>query len=332
MSAGPSVPRWARATRSWSRPWTTRRTCHPGGRWPRTGTWWSGPSTSMPRMARSTSTSLATVLGPAHEARRRRHGLQRPGNHQPRRPHRGDGACARCPGVRGCRSLRAAHRRGRVHARCRPVGDLAIQVVRPPSQACCGQATACIDRLPAVQGASGPRSRRHGTPAFELIAGIGAAVDYLADLGGDASLGRRDALVRRWHIITAYEAGLGGALHGRSRRDPGPAPVGHHRCRGGSRNGRRPSDSRARGERRGRWPSGPRPGWHLQLGRSLLCPGAHRATGPGRNGWRPATGLRALQHRRQRWTEPWRRWRPSSAARVMRPMRLRALLGTAQGG
>ncbi len=66
-----------------------------------------------------------------------------------------------------------------------------------------------LDRLPAYKVRPAHDPVATGTPAFELIAGVAAAVDYLADLGGDTSLGRRERLVRAMHTITAYEAGLG---------------------------------------------------------------------------------------------------------------------------
>jgi cysteine desulfurase family protein (TIGR01976 family) len=65
-----------------------------------------------------------------------------------------------------------------------------------------------LDRLPAYKVRPAHDPVATGTPAFELIAGVAAAVDYLADLGGDTPAGRRERLVRAMHAITAHEAGL----------------------------------------------------------------------------------------------------------------------------
>jgi cysteine desulfurase family protein (TIGR01976 family) len=65
-----------------------------------------------------------------------------------------------------------------------------------------------LDRLPAYKVRPAHDPVATGTPAFELIAGVGAAVDYIADLGGNATGSRRERLVRAMHAVTAHEAGL----------------------------------------------------------------------------------------------------------------------------
>ena len=67
-----------------------------------------------------------------------------------------------------------------------------------------GASTAC--RAYKVRPAHSPIAT--GTPAFELIAGVAAAVDYLADLGDDATLSRRQRLVRALERIQDHEATL----------------------------------------------------------------------------------------------------------------------------
>ncbi len=68
-----------------------------------------------------------------------------------------------------------------------------------------------LERLPAfkVRPAPdlGPARWETGTPPFELLAGFGAAVDYLASLGWGGD--RRGALEAAFREIAAYEATLG---------------------------------------------------------------------------------------------------------------------------
>ncbi len=78
-----------------------------------------------------------------------------------------------------------------------------------------------IDRLPAYKVRPAHSPIATGTPAFELIAGIHAAVDYLADLAGDGVTGRRARLVAAMDIIAAHEAGLSGRFMEGIARIPG---------------------------------------------------------------------------------------------------------------
>ncbi len=65
-----------------------------------------------------------------------------------------------------------------------------------------------LERLPTYKVRPAHSPIATGTPAFELIAGVAAAVDYLADLGDDATLSRRQRLVRALERIQEHEAGL----------------------------------------------------------------------------------------------------------------------------
>jgi cysteine desulfurase family protein (TIGR01976 family) len=65
-----------------------------------------------------------------------------------------------------------------------------------------------IDRLPAYKVRPAHSPIATGTPAFELITGIHAAVDYLADLAGATVTGRRARLVDAMRVITDYETTL----------------------------------------------------------------------------------------------------------------------------
>jgi cysteine desulfurase family protein (TIGR01976 family) len=65
-----------------------------------------------------------------------------------------------------------------------------------------------LDRLPAYKVRPAHDPVATGTPAFELIAGVGAAVDYLAELGGGADLDRRSRLLTAMTAIRDHEAAL----------------------------------------------------------------------------------------------------------------------------
>jgi cysteine desulfurase family protein (TIGR01976 family) len=65
-----------------------------------------------------------------------------------------------------------------------------------------------LERLPTYKVRPAHSPIATGTPAFELIAGVAAAVDYLADLGDDATLSRRQRLVRALERIQEHEAAL----------------------------------------------------------------------------------------------------------------------------
>ena len=65
-----------------------------------------------------------------------------------------------------------------------------------------------IDRLPAYKVRPAHSAVATGTPAFELIAGVKAAVDYLADLAPEGMAGRRARLVAAMDVITTYERTL----------------------------------------------------------------------------------------------------------------------------
>jgi len=65
-----------------------------------------------------------------------------------------------------------------------------------------------IDRLPAYKVRPAHSAVATGTPAFELIAGVKAAVDYLADLAPEGVAGRRARLVAAMDVITTYERTL----------------------------------------------------------------------------------------------------------------------------
>ena len=64
------------------------------------------------------------------------------------------------------------------------------------------------ERLPAYKVRPAHDPVATGTPAFELIAGVQAAVEYLADLAGVASLDRRSRLVAAMTAIRDHEAAL----------------------------------------------------------------------------------------------------------------------------
>lgn len=60
-----------------------------------------------------------------------------------------------------------------------------------------------------------------GTPSFETIAGVGAAIDYLASVGQDSANSRRHALKAAMNQIGVYERGLVGHLIEALQRIPG---------------------------------------------------------------------------------------------------------------
>ena len=73
-----------------------------------------------------------------------------------------------------------------------------------------------LEELPAYKLRPASEELPHrwmtGTQSHEGIAGVLAAVDYLADLGrrqaGDSNLARREAIVAAWEAISAYERSL----------------------------------------------------------------------------------------------------------------------------
>ena len=65
-----------------------------------------------------------------------------------------------------------------------------------------------------------PERFEEGTPAYELYAGLSAAVDHLAGLCGDGAGRRRDRLRRSMTAVAAYEAELFSRLDGALRRMP----------------------------------------------------------------------------------------------------------------
>ncbi|MCY7418357.1 MAG: cysteine desulfurase-like protein [Chloroflexi bacterium] len=65
-----------------------------------------------------------------------------------------------------------------------------------------------IEGLPAYKVRPARSPIATGTPAFELIAGVGAAIDYLADLGLEAGPGRRQRLLAAMGSIEAHETAL----------------------------------------------------------------------------------------------------------------------------
>jgi cysteine desulfurase family protein (TIGR01976 family) len=81
-----------------------------------------------------------------------------------------------------------------------------------------------LDSLPAykVRPASGrpPGKWETGTPSYESLAGVAAAVDYLASLGGEDGT-RRDRLVRGMEAIKAYEMSLSERFLRRATAVPG---------------------------------------------------------------------------------------------------------------
>lgn len=65
-----------------------------------------------------------------------------------------------------------------------------------------------IERLPAYKVRPAHSPIATGTPAFELIAGVGAAIDYLADLGAESATGRRQRLLAAMGGIETHETAL----------------------------------------------------------------------------------------------------------------------------
>jgi cysteine desulfurase family protein (TIGR01976 family) len=71
-----------------------------------------------------------------------------------------------------------------------------------------------------------PERFEFGTPCFELLAGVTAAVDHLAGLDGFATGDRRTRLTASMTAAAAYEAGLLERLLGGLDADVCPAPAG----------------------------------------------------------------------------------------------------------
>jgi cysteine desulfurase family protein (TIGR01976 family) len=65
-----------------------------------------------------------------------------------------------------------------------------------------------LEQLPAYKVRPAHSPIATGTPAFELIAGVGAAIDYLAELGASAGAGRRARLLAAMGSIEAHETAL----------------------------------------------------------------------------------------------------------------------------
>ena len=150
-----------------------------------------------------------------------------------------------------------------------------------------------LDRLPTYKVRPAHSPIATGTPAFELIAGVAAAVDYLADLGEDATRSRRQRLVRALERVREHEADLSRRFIGGPGGDPGPAAVGHRRPRsGGGAHAHVRHHERAPITGGARDPAGTRR--DLRLERSFLCPGAHRAPGSGHERRSAARRVRAL--------------------------------------
>ena len=118
-----------------------------------------------------------------------------------------------------------------------------------------------------------PERWETGTQNHEGLAGLVAAVDYLADVGrtyGDASRRtRRDAVVAGFGAIGAHERELAARFLRGVGRHPERSPVGHRR-----RSAARRTDADVRGPRRRSGPAEDgdraRAARHLRLGRALL--------------------------------------------------------------
>lgn len=88
--------------------------------------------------------------------------------------------------------------------------------------------TAMLKLLPSSDAV--PERFELGTPSFELLAGVEAAVGFLATLDDDATGSRRDRVLRSMTAVHAYEMGLFERLLGGLRAVPSvrllPAPAG----------------------------------------------------------------------------------------------------------
>ncbi len=140
-----------------------------------------------------------------------------------------------------------------------------------------------------------------GTQNHECMAGVTAAIDYIAEVGRHHSSEvhtRREAIVAAYEVFPAARARVDRATYQRVAGHSGPHFLRDHRsCEVRSAHAhRRHSHGRLHPTRIGRAPGRPR---HLYLGRQLLRHQPRRA--PGRTAKRrhAAHRPRALQHRRR---------------------------------
>ncbi len=151
-----------------------------------------------------------------------------------------------------------------------------------------------------------------GTLNHAALAGVKAAIEYIAAWGDGATL--RERIVSAMTAIAAYEHGLGTYYRQRGADIPGvtvwgpdfSGPAGAHDLHHHRR--RPPPGSRPPAGREG--PPG--------LGRPLLRPAAHRGVGPGGEGGGNSHGDRRCTTPGRRSIGCWRRWR-KSRARVPAP-------------
>ena len=111
------------------------------------------------------------------------------------------GACRRGPGLRRCGALRPAPPGGRRRPWGRLPRLLGLQVLRAPHRGAVGAGGVAGGPgghkvVPAPD--SGPGKWETGTQSFESLAGVAAAVDYLASLGAGG--------IRRERLAAAYAA------------------------------------------------------------------------------------------------------------------------------
>ena len=198
---------WSRGTRSSSPGWTTMRTSDRGCSRPRTPAppfdgWTSTrttsrstsrPSTPRCRRGRSSSRSRSRPTRSAR-SRRGRSGHPRESGGRRRRARRGPSRAAPSP-----RPPRARRRPARV---------LPVQVLRAAPRCPRGAAEDPASWSPYKLIPSSddvPERWETGTQNHEGLAGLTAAVDYLAGLASVSGTGRRDRLAAAYEAIDAHE-------------------------------------------------------------------------------------------------------------------------------
>ena len=254
----------------------------------------TAPSTSM----------TSTAPRPANEARGGRLGVERRRDDQPGRRDRAARPRGRRLDVRRCRPRRAAPADRRAGARDRLPRLLDLQVLRARTPACCTAGPTILDALPTYKLRPAHDRFETGTQNFEALAGVVAAVDYLAGVGVGPRRGAAPVATPRGErvraamtAIRAYEMELYRRLVDGLEAIPGLRLYGiTDRSRSSTADADRGADDRglrAAGDQRGA-----RPGRDRHVGRRLLRDGPDRAARPGRDRRRRPDRADPLQHGR----------------------------------
>ena len=161
---------------------------------------------------------------------------------------------------------------------------------------------AILDALPSYKLEPAHDRFETGTQNHEALAGVTAAVEYLADIGvrfggADSAGGRGRAVHAAMTAIRDYEMGLYRRLVDGLEAIPGAAAVRHHRS-GALRRSNADGGTHHRRPHAACDLGGARPRGNRDLGRRLLRHRAHRAARPGRDRRRRPNRADPLQHRR----------------------------------